>query len=120
MKTSPIPMVTSITVAVLVGMALPAYGAGANCAFGTTPGLAFGNLDPSLGAQAVATASVQVGDCQGGSVGLLSVTVASVLSPGSPKMYLNGVVEPDSNDYQLSAVTITPTNTAPGNGQYRN
>jgi spore coat protein U-like protein len=50
----------------------------------------------------------------------MTVTIDSVLSPGSPRMYLGGTVGPDFIPYTLSAVVGPTPNAAPGNGNYVN
>jgi spore coat protein U-like protein len=118
MKRSLLPALTSILAAItLLGLAAPAYGIGSNCGFGTSQPMAFGSFDPSLAANQLKTATIQFGDCQGGSVAPFSATVDSINSPGAPKMYLNGV-GPDFIIYSLGGVTFDST-APPGNGQYR-
>ncbi len=105
----------------LLAAAMPAYSGnpgntGINCVFRTsgTVGLAFGTLDPSVGGVRTATASVEVGDCNGQQT--MTVTVDQGLRSNRTMQRLSGT---ETIQYSVGPATIQGGPSGPGNNAYK-
>lgn len=101
--------------ALLLAATTPAYGNGSSCLFSTsgTVGLSF-PLNPSAGGIVTSTASVEVGDCNGQQI--MVVSVDQGLRGNRTMLRTTG---PETIQYSIGAVTIQGGAAGPGNGNYK-
>lgn len=115
MKSLPFSLACAIA-AVLMAAATPAHSNGSTCLFRVsgTIGLAFGTLDPSVGGPKTATGSVEVGDCNGSQVMVVTIDQGQ---RGNRTMIRD--LGTETIAYSIGAVTIAGGSAGPGNGAYK-
>jgi spore coat protein U-like protein len=102
--------------AVLMAATTPAYSNGSNCEFRAsgTVGLAFGNMDPSVGGPRTATGRVDVGSCNSTQTMLVTIDQGQ---RGNRTMLRD--LGTETIAYSIGAVTIAGGNAGPGNNIYK-
>ena len=105
-----------VIAAVLMAVTMPAYSNGSNCLFRAsgTVGLAFGSMDPSVGGPRTATGQVEVGDCNGPQMMLVTIDQGQ---RGNRTMLRD--LGTETIAYSIGAVTIAGGSTGPGNNSYK-